>query len=129
MYKVYIQIDAQSRIIAVNSDAFLTDLTNWIQIDEGDGDKYHHAQGNYLPKSIMTAQKIYQYKLVNNVVIERTTKEIAIDIATIPTSPLTLEEEIEQLKNELEAIKLKNATFEADIITLKSGELSKVTLR
>ena len=44
MYKVYVQVDAQSRITAINSDAFLPDATDWTQIDEGDGDKY---QRNY----------------------------------------------------------------------------------
>ena len=60
MYKVFIKTDSQNRVTAINSDAFLTDLTNWTQIDEGEGDAFHHAQGNYLPKSLTTEQGIYR---------------------------------------------------------------------
>ena len=87
MYKVYIQVDALSRITAINSDAFLTDTTGWTPIDEGDGDKFMHCQGNYLPKSLTTMQGIYQYKLVDGKVVERTQKEIDADIAKIPPPP------------------------------------------
>ena len=45
-YIVYVRADGQSRILEANSSAFLTDTTGWTAIDEGLGDKYHHAQGN-----------------------------------------------------------------------------------
>lgn len=50
VYKVYIRRDDAERIIDVNSDAFLTETNDWTQIDEGVGDRYHHAQNNYFPK-------------------------------------------------------------------------------
>ena len=83
MYKVYIKTDEQNRVIAVNSDAFIPedDIENWIEIDEGEGDKYHHAQGNYFDESIITEQGVYQYKLVDGKVVERTAAEIAADVA------------------------------------------------
>ena len=40
---VYIQIDDASRIIAINSSAFLPSTEGWIEIDRGLGDRYHHA--------------------------------------------------------------------------------------
>ena len=46
-YEVYVQTDDANRIIAINSDAFLPALSGWTKIDEGYGDRYHHAQGNY----------------------------------------------------------------------------------
>ena len=46
VYKVYIRRDDAERIIDVNSDAFLTETNDWTQIDEGVGDRYHHAQNN-----------------------------------------------------------------------------------
>ena len=52
-YIVYIKPDDAQRITAVNSSAFLTDLTGWVEIDRGFGDRYHHAQGNYFPDTIM----------------------------------------------------------------------------
>ena len=87
MYKVYVQTDTQGRIVVVNSDAFLSDITGWTQIDDGDGDKFHHAQGNYFPQSIMTVEGVYRYKLVDDEVVERTTEEIRADIDAIPPPP------------------------------------------
>ena len=46
-YTVYIRTDAAGRIVEINSSAFLADTAGWTAIDEGYGDKYHHAQGNY----------------------------------------------------------------------------------
>ena len=86
-YKVYVKADLNGTITAINSSAFLPDTTGWTEIDEGDGDKYHHAQGHYLPKPIRTMQGIYQYKLVDGKVIERTAEEIQADIAAIPPPP------------------------------------------
>ncbi len=87
MYKVYVKTDETGRITSVNSDAFLTDTTGWTQIDEGEGDKFMHAQGNYLPKPLTTEQGIYQYKLADGKVTERTAEEIQADIDAIPPSP------------------------------------------
>jgi hypothetical protein len=76
-YIVYIKSNEFDFITAINSSAFLTDLTNWIEIDRGYGDKYHHAQGNYFPKSIMTDNGAYRYKLVDGKSVECSAKEIA----------------------------------------------------
>ena len=75
-YVVYVKSNAEGYITAVNSSAFLTDLTGWTEIDSGTGDKYHHAQGNYLPGPLMTEGGAYRYKLVNSKVIECTPEEI-----------------------------------------------------
>ena len=87
MYKVYVKPDDVGRIISVNSDAFLPDTDGRTQIDEGETDHHHHAQGNYLPKSIMTTEGVYRYKLVDGKVIERTAEEIQADIDAIPPPP------------------------------------------
>lgn len=93
-YKVYIQTDANNNVTAVNSSAFLADLTGWTEIDEGTGDKYHHAQGNYLPKGLMTDDGIYQYKYTDGKLQERTEEEIQADIDSRMPAPevMTLEE-------------------------------------
>ena len=72
MYKVYVKTDPQNRITTINSDAFLSSTDGWTLIDEGEGDRYMHSQGNYLPKPLMTMQGIYQYKLVDGKAVERT---------------------------------------------------------
>jgi len=83
-YKVYIQIDSSNHVIAVNSDAFLTDLTNWIKIDEGIGDKYHHAQGNYFDKPLINMNGTHNYVYENNVVRETTEIEKQAELASLP---------------------------------------------
>lgn len=105
-YIVYIKTDIQGRVIAVNSSAFLTDTTGWTEIDSGAGDKYHHAQGNYLDKPICTDDGGYQYKLVDGAVVERTAEEIAADLAAQPTPPQSDAERIAALEEELAAAKI-----------------------
>lgn len=78
-YIVYIQVDEQNRIIAVNSSAFLTDINGWIEIDSGYGDKYHHAQGNYFNKPLYDERGLCNYKFENSEVAERTAEEIDAD--------------------------------------------------
>lgn len=87
MYKVYVKTDETGRVMSVNSDAFMSNMDGWTQIDEGDGDKYHHAQGNYFPQPIMTDKGVYRYKLVGGEAVERAAAEIAADIAAIPPPP------------------------------------------
>ena len=95
-YKVYIKTDGTD-IVAVNSSAFLTDLTDWIEIDEGLGDKYHHAQGNYFPLPIVTDSGIYRYKYVDGEVIEKTPAEIETEEASLPPPEPTETEQIQTL--------------------------------
>ena len=64
-YIVYVKPNDVGYITAVNSSAFLTDTTGWVEMDSGYGDKYHHAQGNYFEKSILTEGGAYRYKLVS----------------------------------------------------------------
>jgi len=87
MYKVYVKTDANGRVTAINSDAFIFDFDGWVQIDEGRGDRYHHAQGNYFDESIITEQGVFRYKLVDGKVVERTVAEIQADIDAIPPPP------------------------------------------
>lgn len=72
---VYVKPNSSGYITAVNSSAFLTDTTDWVEIDSGYGDKYHHAQGNYFEKPIMTMGGAYQYKLVDGKPVECTAEE------------------------------------------------------
>lgn len=78
-YRVYIRTDENGRITAVNSDAFLPSLDGWQKIDEGSGDKFHHAQGNYFPVPIIDANGAYRYKMDGGTVVERTAEERAAD--------------------------------------------------
>lgn len=75
-YIVYVKPNESGYITEVNSSAFLADTTDWVEIDSDYGDKYHHAQGNYFPKSIFTDGGAYQYKLVSGKPVECTAEEI-----------------------------------------------------
>ena len=82
-YHVYVQVDEQGRITAVNSSAFVD--SDWgTEIDSGCGDKYHHAQGNYFPWPIYTEDGIPRYKLKDGAAMERTEEEMEADRATFP---------------------------------------------
>lgn len=61
-YIVYIKPDAQNRIQAVNSSAFMNDTDGWIEIDRGFGDRCHHAQGNYFGKPLYDERGIMRYQ-------------------------------------------------------------------
>jgi len=69
-YKVYIKVNEEGYITEINSSAFIKDTSGWMEIDEGYGDKYYHAQGNYLPNPLMTEEGEYSYKYINNEVTE-----------------------------------------------------------
>lgn len=90
-YKVYVKTASNGDIIAVNSSAFLADTTGWTQIDEGTGDRYHHAQGNYFEKPWLTDEGLYRYRLVNGSPVEKTEQEIADEIAALPPPEPTQE--------------------------------------
>ena len=74
--KVYIKIDHKDRIININSEVFISDFSGWIEIDNGEGDKYRLAQGNYLPKPFITDEGYYRYKYENDNIVERSEEEI-----------------------------------------------------
>ena len=100
-YIVYVNTNTNGYITAVNSSAFLTDTSGWTEIDRGSGDKYHHAQGNYLPGPLMTMGGAYRYKLVNGKPVECTPEEIQEqEEANQPEPTPSIPEEVEALKNE-----------------------------
>ena len=106
LYTVYIQIDNASRIIAINSSAFLPSTEGWIEIDRGLGDRYHHAQGNYFSKPIYEERGIPIYKYVDGEVLERTQEEIDADYH----EPVPQPSETDIALVELAALESENAT-------------------
>ena len=64
-YIVYVKTDDKNRITAINSSAFLRGTGGWTEIDSGWGDKYHHAQGNYLESPLIDERGLFLYKLEN----------------------------------------------------------------
>lgn len=107
-YKVYVKTNTDGIITAINSSAFLSDTTGWTEIDEGSTDKYHHAQGHYLDNPIVDDFGLYNYKLVDNKLVERTAEDKQPDIDKINAKA-----EITQLKQKL---------IDTDYIGIKIGE-------
>ena len=91
-YIVYVRTDEVARVTAINSSAFISDVIGWVQIDSGYGDKYHHAQGNYLPKPLYDDRGICRYKLVDGKPVERTAYEMDADYDARPAPEPTTEE-------------------------------------
>jgi len=95
---VYILTDDQNRITRCDG-GYTTpaDLTGWIKIDEGTGDKYNLCQSHYFEGGLYTFDGIPLYKYTNGAVQPRTDNEIAADRAAIPAPPPS---PIEQLRTE-----------------------------
>ena len=88
LYSVYVKTNANGYVTAIHSSDFISDTTGWTKIDEGEGDRYRHAQGNYLADALLTDSGVYRYKLVDGVVTECTPEEIAEqEAANTPESP------------------------------------------
>lgn len=105
-YFVFIKCDNKNRIIDVNSNAFLPDTTDWIQIDAGTGDRYHHAQNNYFPKPKYDERGIPRYAYVKDGSPkwrERTAEEMDADYKPPIVAPSN-EERISNLENALSAL-------------------------
>lgn len=96
-YKVLVKTDDAGHVTAINSDAFINS-EGWTQIDEGEGDRYHHAQNNYLQKPLMDERGVYRYKLVNGMVTQRTQAEMDADFDALPAPP-TIEERMNALES------------------------------
>lgn len=73
--QVYIKINKYNCIIDIDSSIFLTNISGYIRIDEGYGDKYSHAQGMYLDKQIRDDQGRCNYKYENGEIVELTEEE------------------------------------------------------
>lgn len=100
-YIVYVTPNDAGYIAAVNSSEFLPDTTGWVEIDQGAGDKYHHAQNNYFDQPIRTESGIYRYKLVDGKPVECTAEEIAAqEEANKPEPVPTTEERLKELESQ-----------------------------
>ena len=70
-YKVYVSLQ-DGYITSINSEIFLSqeEIQTMTEIDKGQGDKYAHAQGQYLEKGLVDEHGRYNYKFVEGKVIE-----------------------------------------------------------
>lgn len=117
MYKVYARVDELGRVLDVNSSVFLYDTTGWVEIDEGVGQRYGHAQVYYLPGTLFDDRGIPRYKRENGKIAERTQAEMDADyeepapVADLAAEVAVLKQENAYLKEAMELI-LSGATEE-----------------
>ena len=95
MIQAYAKADVSGRVEELGSSVFLTDLTGWVQIDEGEGDRYAHAQGNYLEKPLMDADGTHNYILDGSTIREATAAEKEAEKASFPGPEPSREEQLE----------------------------------
>lgn len=78
--KVYVMVDEGGRVTRCEGGITTpADLTGWIQIDEGTGDRYNLCQSNYFDGGLYTDDGIPRYKLADGAPLERTQEEIDAD--------------------------------------------------
>ena len=69
--KVYVKTNTVNQIVAIGSDVFIKDLSDWILIDEGTGDKFAHAQTQYLSKPLIDEKGQYNFILEGKTIKEK----------------------------------------------------------
>ena len=82
--KVYIQADTEGRILRCEG-GYTTpaDLTGWIEIDEGTGDKYNLCQSHYFDGGLYTMDGIPRYEWNGEAAILRNEDAVEKDRATV----------------------------------------------
>ena len=70
-YKVYVSLQ-DGYISSINSEIFLSqeEIQTMTEVDRGQGDKYAHAQSQYLEKELVDEHGRYNYKFVEGKVVE-----------------------------------------------------------
>ena len=114
--KVYIQTDADGRILRCDGGYTTpSDLTGWIEIDEGTGDKYSLCQSHYFDGGLYTMDGIPRYRWDGSMAVLRTDEELEADRAAIPEPKpsktvedrlTAMEAEAEQAKADREALNI-----------------------
>ena len=83
--KVYIQTDADGRILRCDG-GYTTpaDLSGWLEIDEGNGDRYNLCQNHYFDGGLYTMDRIPRYRWDGEKAVLRSEDELEADRDAIP---------------------------------------------
>lgn len=111
-YKVYVSLQ-DGYITSINSDIFLSEeeMSTMAEIDKGQGDKYAHAQSQYLEKGLVDELGRYNYKYVEGKLIEvaEADKPTIEEPKAVPTEQEKINAQlmlqIAQLKAQLNGVK------------------------
>ena len=103
--KVYIQTDNDGRILRCEG-GYTTpaDLTGWIEIDEGTGDKYNLCQSHYFDGGLYIDDGIPRYEWTGAAAVLRSEDAIEQDRASVaqPEQPPTQQETDSSVWEELD---------------------------
>ena len=118
--KVYIQTDDRGRILRCDGGYTTpTDLSGWLEIDEGTGDRYNLCQSHYFDGGLYTMDSIPRYRWDGTQAVERTEEELEADRTALPKpEPTTLETRVAAL----EADAAQAALDRAALTLLLTGE-------
>ena len=113
MYKVYVKLNKDKCITLIDSEIFLTneEIQGMTNIDEGEGDKFVHAQSQYLEKGLIDKYGRYNYKYVEGKVVEvaEVEKPTIEEPKTVPTEQQKINAQlilqIAQLKAQMNGVK------------------------
>lgn len=80
LQKVYVKIDENSNITRCEG-GYTTpdDLTDWVEIDEGTGDRFNLCQSHYFEGGLYTMDGIPRYRWDSTQAVKRTEEEIETD--------------------------------------------------
>lgn len=121
IWSVYIQINIDNYVTAIESNAFLDDTTNWLKVDEGAGELYKYARVNYCPKGL-TTDGGYNYKLVDGVVVYAPQIEQPEDHNEMASQEAFFIASRKYLPGEL--ISIQNRMYEVTSIILPEGKIN-----
>ena len=112
--KVYIQTDADGRILRCDG-GYTTpaDLTGWLEIDEGNGDRYNLCQSHYFDGGLYTMDGIPRYHWDGSKAILRSEDELEADRSAItePESSGTIEDRVAALESDAAQAALDRAAL------------------
>ena len=119
--KVYIQTDAEGRILRCGG-GYTTpaDLSGWMEIDEGNGDRYNLCQSHYFDGGLYPMDGIPRYRWDGSTAILRTDEELEADRAELPNPETS--KTIEDRLVALEADAAQAALDRAALTLLLTGE-------
>lgn len=111
--KVYIQTDDSGRILRCEGGYTTpTDLSGWLEIDEGNGDRYNLCQSHYFNGGLYTMDGIPRYRWDGEKAVLRSEEELEADRTALPNpEPTTIEARVAALEADAEQAALDRAAL------------------
>ena len=110
--KVYVLLDGDRIVRCEGGYTTPADLTGWIEIDEGTGDKYNLCQSHYFDGGLYTEDGIPRYEWDGEKTALRSDEELEADRSeTSKPEPTTIEARVAALEADAEQAALDRAAL------------------